>query len=382
MRQKALPALEKLISVATSIGNEYLERAKKEGKKVIGVAGQVPEEVITAAGGIPVLLRGTGSDGTEFADPYFRELTCGYTRHTFNEILSGRWAFLDGAVVSNNCDHIRRVYDNWKLTKNCPAYAFIYVPKKTGETAKRFYRDQLKEYIHQTELRFCVTIRPENLREAIRLHNEKRRLQRELYALQKGKSVALTGTELLMVMLAGESMPIGDYVPLVRELLREIAESGETFTPKVRLLYMGGNADDMKFFETLESEGGLIVADGTENGENACEHDISEEIEPFDAIVNHYFEEIPPVPRKFGSADERAAHLLSLVKEYGIDGVVMVRLTMCDLWAFEQYMMRPVLEKAGVPFLELETDYIPQSRGQLATRVQAFVESILSAPRA
>ena len=360
MRQKALPALEKLISVATSIGNEYLERAKKEGKKVIGVAGQVPEEVITAAGGIPVLLRGTGSDGTEFADPYFRELTCGYTRHTFNEILSGRWAFLDGAVVSNNCDHIRRVYDNWKLTKNCPAYAFIYVPKKTGETAKRFYRDQLKEYIHQTELRFCVTIRPENLREAIRLHNEKRRLQRELYALQKGKSVALTGTELLMVMLAGESMPIGDYVPLVRELLREIAESGETFTPKVRLLYMGGN----------------------ENGENACEHDISEEIEPFDAIVNHYFEEIPPVPRKFGSADERAAHLLSLVKEYGIDGVVMVRLTMCDLWAFEQYMMRPVLEKAGVPFLELETDYIPQSRGQLATRVQAFVESILSAPRA
>ena len=77
MRQKAIPALETLMSAARTIGNPYLERAKKAGRKIVGVLyDEVPEEIISAAGAVPVLLRGTGSDGTELADPYFRELTC------------------------------------------------------------------------------------------------------------------------------------------------------------------------------------------------------------------------------------------------------------------------------------------------------------------
>jgi benzoyl-CoA reductase/2-hydroxyglutaryl-CoA dehydratase subunit BcrC/BadD/HgdB len=51
---------------------------------------------------------------------------------------------------------------------------------------------------------------------------------------------------------------------------------------------------------------------------------------------------------------------------------------MCDLWAFEQFMMRKNLEPAGIPLLELEVEYKLEGEGQIRTRVQAFVESILA----
>lgn len=379
MRQKAIPALETLMSAARTIGNPYLERAKKAGRKIVGVLyDEVPEEIISAAGAVPVLLRGTGSDGTELADPYFRELTCGYTRHTFNEILNGKWDFLDGAVIYNSCDHMRRIYDNWVRRPVSPVYSFIYAPKKGGELARRFYAEQIRDFLHRTEERFCVTLNEERLRAAIRLHNEKRRLQRELYAMQKGRRIALTGTELLLVMMAGKSLPVEDYNALLRELIASLKSCAETFEPGVRLLYMGAHADEPLFFETLESGGGQIVVDSTGFGEQSCELDVREDADPFEALVSYYFEETPAVPRKFGTAPARAGHLLRLVKDYAVDGVIVTRLTMCDLWAFEQYMLRPVLEKQGIPSLELETDYILQNRGQLATRIQAFVESIRS----
>lgn len=67
--------------------------------------------------------------------------------------------------------------------------------------------------------------------------------------------------------------------------------------------------------------------------------------------------------------------LLKTVNDWKVDGVITARLTMCDLWAFEQYMMRDALEAAGIPCLELEVNYILDGLGQIRTRVQAFVEN-------
>ena len=40
--------------------------------------------------------------------------------------------------------------------------------------------------------------------------------------------------------------------------------------------------------------------------------------------------------------------------------------------------MRGYLAEKGIPGLELEVDYVPDSQGQIRTRVQAFVESLKS----
>lgn len=379
MPNNDIPALRQLLEVASSIDNPYLAAAKKAGRKIVGtIHDEVPEEIISAAGAVPVMLRGTGSQGTELAEIYFRQLTCGYTRHTYNQILDGAWDFLDGAVLFNICDHMRRVHDNWIRERNCPIYHFIYAPKKGGDLARSFYRAEIEKFIAATEKRFGVTISRESLARAIALHNEKRMLQQQLYALQKGPQVALTGADLLMVMLAGKSMPLEDYNRLLAELIAALRESGERLTPAVRLLYAGGHADSAEFFRTLETKGAQIVADITGFGSCSCEKLVRTDIDPLEAIVAYYFEEIPASPRKFGTAPERQARISRLAGEFGADGVVMSRVTFCDLWAMEQYMTREYLQQQNIPFLELEVDYVPENFGQITTRMQAFIERIQS----
>ena len=48
----------------------------------------------------------------------------------------------------------------------------------------------------------------------------------------------------------------------------------------------------------------------------------------------------------------------------------------CDLWCAEHYMNSVDLKEAGIPFLQLDREYILSGKGQLKTRVQAFLETM------
>lgn len=377
MRQTQIPALDALIAAATSINNPYLEKAKQEHRPIVGLFYQdLPEEVLSAAGCVPVMMRGTGATGTEFAEAYFRQLTCNYTRCTFNQIIEGNWDFLDAAVLFNNCDHMRRIYDNWKLLPTNKVYHFFYAPKKGGELPEKFFALELDKFIEATEKRFGLKITEEKLLAAIRLHNRTRLLQQQIYALQKGPEVHLTGTELLLVMLAGVSMPREDYNQLLEELIAALKANHETMKPQVRLLYTGGHVDNRKFFELLEQNGAQVVVDSAAFGTRSCEVLIDETLPAKEALCRYYMRDRPMSPRNFGEQAARKERLGRLVNDYAVDGVVMVRVSMCDLWAMEQFMTRDYLLQKDIPLLELEVDYLPEGFGQIATRVQAFIESI------
>ena len=305
-RNKEVSALRPLIQAATNIQNPYIEKAKAAGKKIVGYLYQeTPVEILTAAGCVPYFIRGTGSEGTEMAEAYFRHLTCNYVRHTFNQILDGQYKFLDGAVLYNACDHARRIYDNWLTLPNSPAFHFIYIPKKRGDLAKGLYTEEIQKFVEATEKKFNVKITPEKLEAAIKLHNKVRELQHQLYEMQKGEKVYLTGTELILVMLAGVSLPAEDYIELLTKLIAELKENDETFAPKVRLLYTGGHADSIEFFELLEGQGANIVVDNLGFGSRLSAKTIKEDGDPLTNIINYYFDEMPAATRQF---DTRHRH--------------------------------------------------------------------------
>lgn len=376
-RKKPIKVLDQFLDAAANIRNPWLNKAIDEGRNIVGIFySETPEEIITAAGCVPVMLRGTNAEGTEFAEAYFRQLTCNYTRCTFNQILQGDWDFLSGAVIFNNCDHMRRIYDNWKLIPDSPVYHLHYVPKKHGTLAKNFYTEQIKQLIEATEKRFGVKITDDKLRQAIELHNQIRELQQRIYRLQKGPDVALTGEELLAVMLAGTCIPKEDYLVLLKELLQELKSNEERFRPQTRLIYTGGHGDSRELFRVFNNHGADIVADDMGFGTRASDCLISAGSDPLQDIIDFYFDIKPQASRQLGRQRERMQRIVEKVKEYGADGVVMTRVSMCDIWAFEQLMARHHLRENNVPLLELEVSYLPEGEGQLKTRVQAFIESI------
>ena len=335
-RTKPVAALEKAQAYAATLDNPSVQAFKAKGGKVIGTFDpEVPFELFEAAGLMPFDMRGTGATGTEYADKYFKQVTCDFVRSTFDQIAQGKFDFLDGAVVYNCCDHMRRIEDNWPLLSGAKHFHFLYTPKRWADS-----------------------------------------LVRELYALRKGEEIYIDGTEVMDVLTAGGSMPRAEYNALLRELIDTLKANGETVKPRRRLMLLSGHANMPELLKALESQGALIVIDDASNGLRMCAHDIEETGDPLEALAKFYFYTKPPMPRAFGTQDRRLEAYLKLFNEYGADGVVSARVTMCDLWAFEQYMLANFLRDNDIPSLELEVNYVMDGVGQVKTRVQAFVENL------
>lgn len=54
-----------------------------------------------------------GAAETPMADAYFYSNSCSFIRNCLEEGFRGRYDPLDGVVVCNTCDHIRRFSDIW-----------------------------------------------------------------------------------------------------------------------------------------------------------------------------------------------------------------------------------------------------------------------------
>jgi benzoyl-CoA reductase/2-hydroxyglutaryl-CoA dehydratase subunit BcrC/BadD/HgdB len=374
-------ALQELRSAAVSLVNPALQEWKDQGGKVIGCMYHfVPEELLTAAGLLPYRMRATGSSGTELSESRFTQVNCTFVRHLFDSGMRGDQGFLDGVVSVNNCDHVRRLYDNWKAVIETPYAHFLVFPKKSGPEQVEAYRDELAAFRKSLEEQFNVEITDERLREAIKLHNETRQLQRALYDLRKLDAPPITGAETLAVMVAGTCMPRQHYNALLRRLIDELSQAEGTGGHAARLMVVGGEIDDLGFIEAIESEDGLVVADFLGYGYRSCIEDVGTDGDPLTALARYQVMERPAEPRLFGRmTEERDVYLSKLVEEFKVEGIISVRLLQCDLWGFEQANLSKYLRKQKIPHLALEIEYVLGGAGQIRTRVQAFLESITEA---
>jgi benzoyl-CoA reductase subunit C len=90
----------------------------------------IPEEIIHAAGMLPVRLLSEHEPNTE-ADLHLPTNLCPYCRSWFDQLLKGKYDYLDGIVIPHACDSICRTYDVWKYTLGLPYSHLINMPHGT-----------------------------------------------------------------------------------------------------------------------------------------------------------------------------------------------------------------------------------------------------------
>jgi benzoyl-CoA reductase/2-hydroxyglutaryl-CoA dehydratase subunit BcrC/BadD/HgdB len=78
----------------------------------------------------------------------------------------------------------------------------------------------------------------------------------------------------------------------------------------------------------------------------------------------------------FTPNDGRVEDVVTMAKEYGVDGVIDYSLQFCGLYEMESHGEETALRDAGFPVLKITTDYSMEDVGQLATRVEAFLEML------
>ena len=134
--------------------HKLAERWKEEGRKIFGYfCNYTPEEIVYAAGIIPVRIRGS-AENVDLADAHLPSFCCSYMRSALDQALKGRYGYLDGMVFPKTCDMSRALYSIWKRNINLPYYYSLPVPGKTTDEAVdlfihelRLFKESLENYI-------------------------------------------------------------------------------------------------------------------------------------------------------------------------------------------------------------------------------------------
>jgi benzoyl-CoA reductase/2-hydroxyglutaryl-CoA dehydratase subunit BcrC/BadD/HgdB len=222
-----------------------------------------------------------------------------------------------------------------------------------------------------------IEITDAELNHAIKLNNQSRQLLRELYELRKSNNPPVTGAETLAITVARTAMPKNRFNALLKDVLDELKGKEGNTGHRARLMVVGGILDDPRYLEVIESQGGLVVTDSTCFGSRDFWVDVREDTEdPLMALAQYYVSDRPSCPRTFGLHEKRADFIKQMIDDFRVDGVILERLTFCDVWGFEQFPIVNDFKRWNVPLLALDREYTLGAVGQLRTRVQAFLETI------
>jgi benzoyl-CoA reductase/2-hydroxyglutaryl-CoA dehydratase subunit BcrC/BadD/HgdB len=368
---------ENIRTLASSAFNPHLEAARRAGAPVIGYfCSYVPDEIIHAAGGVPYRMRATETAGTTMGDAWYSSINCTFARHCFDKALRGRFDFLDGIVFMNGCDHLRRMYDNWRYADIPPAFRHMFVtPHVISENSLEQYRKECAKLIRALEAHFKISVTDEKLRESVRLYDRKRSLLGELYELRRGEALPIRGSEFLSLLLAVTAVPVEKAIEILTETIQAARGRDVSRQAEVRVFLAAGHVEEIDHLELLEECGAAVVCDNMCIGLRHFDGLAGERDDVLGAISRRYLQHLS-CPRMVNDFRRRLAHVQETIKAYGARAVILEKLKFCDLWGGEAFIWRRELTKHGIPILVLERELYGGGTGQLKTRLQAFFEQV------
>lgn len=346
---------------------------QQAGKKVIGVISSiVPEELIWAAGMLPMRVTGVWNADIALATVYRSTSTCSYCNHVLQALLSGEWAFLDGVIAADKDQDILRMLEMAEYGGGAKSTCILHTPFSPTRTSEEYYRTQLKKEQEYLEALSGQPITQAQIRDALHLFNELRGLVREVYDLQKREHPALTGTEMLGLTTGLQVMDRAEAVEELRALLpwlRQRKAPAKCLTPRV--MVSSDSLDDPAYFALVEEEG-MIVMDDLDTGSRYYFYDTDESKEVYAALAERYVSRI--LAPRMNNWEEQIASNVDWAREYRADGVMVMPLTWCNPQRFRWPMLKRELDAAGIPAILLEREYHFANEGQLRTRIGAFLE--------
>jgi benzoyl-CoA reductase subunit C len=353
-----------------------LENWKKEGKKVLGyVCSYVPDELIAAAGILPVRIRAQGRADTPMADALMSPTTCSFARCVLEGASRGGYEFLDGLVGCNSCDQARRLFDNLRFKAPFPSHFFLSVPATFNDVTVDWFEHELSKFKDNLQNHFGMPITDIALEKTIDTYNKTRELLTQLYALRKSESPRFSGTEVMNVILASVSLPKEEFNDLLAAMLQDMEACEDKKDYKARIMVVGSHLDDPDFLEMIEDFGGMVVTDYLCFGRRYFNDLVPGGMTPLAALARRYLSRVP-CPRMSGGHPQRADFVKEQIKEFNVDGVIIQRMKFCPSWWGEAFMLQKELKEIGVPCLEIEKEYMLSGSGAIRTRIQAFLETL------
>ncbi len=363
---------------------ELQEHAKRGGKVVATYCVFVPEEIVWAAGAIPVGLCAGAQFSVPIAESVLPRNTCALIKSSFGFKLGRVCPYVQAShliVGETTCDGKKKMFEI--LNQYQPVY-IMEVPNKKTERSRQLWHGEVLDFKDVIEKLTGNKITAEKLGQAIELVNKRRLALQRLYNLRKVRPVPISGKDALLATQVSFYDDVKRDTQMLDTLCDELDKrvtAGQSVAPAnaPRLLISGSPMaiPNWKLHHIIESTGAVVVCEESCTGTRF----FSELVKP---TKNNLDEQLKDITERymnihcacFTPNDERQDDVVSLAKEYQADGVVHYNLQFCHTYANEAVKMEKRLEKENIPLLRIETDYSDEDTGQLKTRIEAFLEMI------
>ena len=387
-----MPDKSKGLSRAREIYENRSHRArelKADGKKIIGYpCVYVPLEILTAFDLVPYRTYGDMKEPVTEADRALPTAFCPIMRSCLDCALKSRDDFLDGMVTTHSCDPQEKTSHVWESYTHYSYFHFLDVPGTVRPEALEYFKGQLSDFKKLLEPFVGEELSSDKLKAAIELCNQQRTLVRQLYELTKPSPPLISGTEIIEVIKALTSLPVSEGNELLAEVLAEVKERRDGPEKKpARLLVWTGTLDDVDIMQIIEGEANVVIDDNC-CGLRAYRADVKLTDDPLHALADYYLTEIT-CARTFREAvigetskdyaadlQSRFGYLKPLLREWNVNGVILLLVRYCDPFAFEMPGLKDYLDSLGVPSTYIEYDYTQGALAPLRTRAEAFIETL------
>lgn len=366
--------LDRFNAVAAAVNAAAARWKQRTGGKAVALLHtDVPEELVMAAGALPLTVLAEGVTLGE-ADKYFQGFACSYTRSALELLSGGGLKSFDGVITPYICDTTRSLDLVLKFNRFLPYTECLRIPKTTVGTGVRPYylgelarlRDSLAGLTGQAPT-------DATLRDAIRQVNRVRDRLSEVRAALRGGRVS--AAEYLGAVRASLCLPKDEAETLLNEFLADAAKRKPTPADLPTVLLAGKLAEPPALAEVIEAAGVRVVDDLLVLGARYVEGRADEAGDPLAALTDRQLRMLP-MTGVWDESRERAEAVIKRVRAANARGVIILVQKFCEPWEIDYPGIKEALDREGIPNLRLETEYQTGTLEPLRTRVQAFAEMI------
>lgn len=297
-RVKALNYFDEICQLGQRV--KEIEDFKKAGGKVIGYfCNFVPEELIYAAGCLPIRLCAGFYETVEIAEEILAKDICPLINSSFGFKIAELpyFSFCDLVILPTSCDgkkKLAEILSNW-----LPVWLLELPNIKDTPQSKEFWLSQVKLLKKRLEKLTGQKITHSKLKEAIELLHWRQLIFRRFYEIRKAEKPVISGRDALLVINTCFFDDLERWTQKTEKLCQELEENirkdleiCHSQTPRLLLSGVPIIWPNYKLLNIIEEFGGIIVGDtlcsGTQHLYNPVEIDEWVMEEMFKAISEKY----------------------------------------------------------------------------------------------
>lgn len=357
-----------------------IKEGKEKGLKVVGLyCTYCPQELVLAAGAVPVGLCGTKEDPIAVAEETLPRNLCPLIKSSYGFAVSDSCPFFhfsDLIIGETTCDGKKKMFELMSEMK--PVHVMQLPYAQNSPAAFDLWVEEIRRLRTRLEDELQVTISDEAIWKAIDLVNQETLAAKAVCDLNKMDPPALSGLELLTVSWSrGFATDKAEVSAMLEDMEASLQVKNSDLAPgQPRILLTGcpvGLGTEKVIRLVQELGGNVVCMENCSSYKTLSLQSSKEFADPIVALAHKYLQ----IPCSCMSPNKnRMALLEEMIDEFKVDAVIDLTWQACHTYNVETYEVARTVRQKELPYLHLESDYSTSDLEALKVRIEALLEMV------